>query len=346
MRIPIALILFCSLAARVSPAHAQAAAGPPPQPSIETPSADNLPPAPIPDIEAKHRALYRRGIREGLAVRDYDTARRYLLESWQLKKAYDVALALAEVEFRTQRYRQAAGYLAYCVRAFPAGEAQQRLSKTYSALQLAKQQVATAHLRNVPSEALIYVDGELQAKRSELPELFLDPGRHQIQARTPEGELLEATLEVEAGKEYDVILARVESSEQRTERSTLPLWVGGGVAVVGATAAVILGLSADADRRDLERRRRQLGDWVCSPAVPEHPSCSTIRDIADRHHTKGQWMTTSIIIGAAGAIGGVATYLLWPELAGSRASARSSGGPLIGGAASPTGGTLWLAGSF
>lgn len=288
---------------------------------------------------------YRRA-HEAIKQKDWLEARRLLLELWANSKTYDVAASLGQVEYQMKNYAAGARYLAFAVRNVPPMEKAETIARFNTALEEVKRHVGSVHVSVTPPNAEVSVDGAL-LETTAVPEIFLDPGTHTFEARVNGGDRTSKTLDVEAGGSYSVDLvvpglppsaeseptaaqpaapvsappADVRPAPARSpERSMVPVYVGAGVTVVGATLAVVFGLAAKSDRDDLDRYRRHLGPDACSGPRPA-PDCSSAQAAYDHQRRDATVANIGIGVGATAAVATLAYYFLWPHSGASPSAA-------------------------
>src|SRR5687768_4046638 len=103
------------------------------------------------DANTRADEYFRQGkalVREG----DLEGARRAYLAGFQLKKGYDIAGNLGNVELELGRPRDAAEHLTWCVRNFPA-------TGTPKQLEMAKERLAEARKQIGALSIVVNVDG-------------------------------------------------------------------------------------------------------------------------------------------------------------------------------------------
>ena len=103
--------------------------------------------------------------------------------AWALKKSFDIAGNLGDVELVLGKPRDAAEHLSYSLRHAPASMKAEVRDRTKQLLTEARAQVGTVVVRVNVNDAEIFVDGRLVG-RSPLPgELFVDPGDRTLEAK-------------------------------------------------------------------------------------------------------------------------------------------------------------------
>lgn len=134
------------------------------------------------DVSARADEYFRQGkalVKQG----DLEGARKAYLEGFQLKRGYDIAGNLGNVELELGRPRDAAEHLTYCVRNFPATGTPKQLEFAKERLAEARKQVgALAIVVNVDG-AEVFVDGKSIGRAPFATDVFVEPGARVIEAR-------------------------------------------------------------------------------------------------------------------------------------------------------------------
>jgi len=293
------------------------------------------------DNDAKVRELMRSGVAE-YRKKNLEAARNAFAEAWRVAPKPEVAAALADVELKLGRYRDAAEHWEFYLRSDPPdrADAEARLADC-------RPHVALARVRLEPAGAELEVDG---ARPSTEPTVgvWLEPGAHTFTARFEGRPPATKRLELAPGEEADVQLTLAPASPVARKSIETPqgtalaapvpqavhapeppfpsrtIVVAGGVILTVAAAAVgtwslIRSRNAEDERvhllNDLYRDYpgTEATHSVCSPRQDVPAKCSDVASKvgeADRAHNLavGSFVTAGVL-GAAT----VATYLLWPS---------------------------------
>jgi hypothetical protein len=132
-------------------------------------------------------------------------ARELLLALWKRAETYDVAASLGEVEFELGHYDLAARYMTFALAHIPPKEKRETAERYQAALQSIKGQIGTVQISSNRSLVEVRVDGATVGLTPLADDLYLSPGAHKIGGHV-EGNALEKTLTVEAGKTYNLAL--------------------------------------------------------------------------------------------------------------------------------------------
>ena len=281
------------------------------------------------DDNSRVRSLFRKAATASEAGQ-YEEARNLLLDAWAIRRTYDVASSLAQVELQLKRYRDAAEHLDFCIRNFAPVESEQTLDQAKRAYAEVKSRVAAIRLSANRAGAEIFVDS-LGIGTEPLPAVvFVEPGARKLAARL-DGEIAEQTLSTQAGKEYVVELrltphdvkpvttaaASVSASVPAPPAASeyhpnyapaiLTASVGGAALITG----VVLLIEANHKDSQREDRLNQLpGSNRCGAQNPTPNECHELQSLADDARTFRSLAWVGL---GAAAAAGVATYFLWPR---------------------------------
>ncbi|MEI9936592.1 MAG: hypothetical protein WDO69_05145 [Pseudomonadota bacterium] len=309
-------------------------------------------------------AQYRKAF-EALDRKNWPEARRLLLPLWSKAHTWDVAAGLGQAEFLLENHATGATYTAFALANLPPKEKTKTAERLRAALSEMKEAVGTVHLAVNVDGAEILVEQEIVGTSPLAREVYLNPGTRLLQARLANGALSRQTLEVEAGKSYEVALsvepslngqqvavAPLESADE-TAHATLPVhddraapnWapvlVTGGLAVAAAAIGTGFAIDASSAKSDgskaLAEAESQFGNNPCAPSKGAGSEiCRSVHDAEDRRKRSNTVATASFIAGGIFAVAAVGSYFLWAKKASPRLDA------WLG----PDGGGLGLNGSF
>jgi hypothetical protein len=315
-------------------------------------------------------AQYTRAI-EAIDRKDYDEARRLLLDLWQKGKTYDVAASLGQCEFKLRNFAAAAHYMSFSIANAPPMEDPDVIERFKRGLAEAKAHVGTVHIKANPPPQRLTVDGAPFEVTAWPAEIFLNPGKHAIEAALG-ASVASRTLEIAAKGDYEIAFELATSKprdasadtsttpqppvaplppppDRSTTRSLTPVWIGSAVAATGLVlgiAELARASNAKDEASALRAETSSAGGGTClSPDTGDlRTKCANQRDAASRHDNALGWATGGFVIAGAAAAFTVG-YLLWPnqpattgETARRKVSLTPAAGPrLIG---------LSVAGSF
>jgi hypothetical protein len=232
--------------------------------------------------------------------------------------------------------RDAAEYLDYCLRNYPASSRPESVAaeqRARAAFEVVRSKVAAVNVRVTPAGADVFVDGTLAGRAPLEAPVFVEAGPHRFEARTPghetvtvdvnakRGEPTEAVIELKApgaaaaptpqnpGKPSDP----PPDTASKASKNYVPAIVTasvGGLALAGGVVFLVMRSSKQSDASaELETLE---GANPCGPSSPAEnvPTCGEVEDLSKQAATFGNLSIVSFGV-AAGA--GVATYFLWPK---------------------------------
>ena len=310
--------------------------------------------APADATAAQQRALYERG-NKLYDEKKWREAEAAYLEAWAIKKSYDLAANLADVELELGKTRDAAEHLAYALRAFPVGgkpALRQALAKRFEEI---RQLVGTVRVEVGKPGAEVLVDGRSIGYAPLEDDVFVEPGARVVEARLEGYAAARETIAAGKGTRHEVrlTLARAEPVKGDAAGWVGPVggpggsgaampqdagpswvWIGAGAAATAvlagtgvAFAVVSAGKASDADaaRGDLMGRG---GPEACRSGALA-PGCEDLQALNDGSDTFRN-LAVGSFLGAGIAGAATAAYALWP-----RASASAPAGlriaPTVGG---------------
>src|SRR6185503_10534547 len=112
-----------------------------------------------------------------------EDAYRAYKAGYDLKKGYDLAGNLGNVELALGRPRDAAEHLSFCLKNFPATGTAKQLEFIRSRLAEARQKVGALSIQVSEGGAEVLVDGRSIGRSPLADEVFVDPGSRRIEAR-------------------------------------------------------------------------------------------------------------------------------------------------------------------
>jgi len=295
----------------------------------------------------KARQLFADGVKAYLQSRWAD-ARASFLAAWSLSQHYTIAGNLADCELKLGMYRDAAQHFAIYVRELAKDAsttpAERKDGEDHYAQARAK--VGQADVRVSLPGAEVYVDGKLLGSAPLPDPVFLDPGRHVIEARGDGYPPARAGVEARPGAAQAVTLTLARAPDPAPERrSVVPGAVLGGVAgaaLVSGIAVVAVGAKKHASNTALNQAIAQAHHSCVAGAANFDPQCSTLKDSASAADTLGR-AGVGLLVGAGAAAVGSVIYFVWPE---SKPRAPASGGVRVVPVVSTSSGGVIVSGAF
>jgi len=281
-----------------------------------------------------------------------DRARAYteLTQAWALQRTGETAGLLGQVERRLcldrpattycDLYVDAARHLSFALRELPESHHSDTPIKVRNWLAEVKLQVGTLKIE-APVGAEVFVDGKSVGTAPLGEDVFVAPGAHMVTARSNGAELANEHIDIPKGAVQTVALAPQKSQPPGSSAlgvaggldstaalapdpidthrpSLIPVYILGGVAIVGLSAGLLLHSSAKSAEQSGRNLAEGLPPGGCA-ADPPPAVCASIRNSAESHDSRATASTISFIAGGVGAAAaiGYAAYALWPRRASS-----------------------------
>jgi len=218
------------------------------------------------------------------------------LSAWKLKKSFDVAGNVGNLEADLKKWRAAAEFLAYALREFPAGGKPGLRDSLLKRLAEAQTQVGQLHLRVSRPGAEVFIDGVSIGLAPIADEVYVEAGTHLIEARLEGFPPASVSVQATKGQPADVDVAIVAKRASKTL-----LIAGGAIAGVAAIAGgVFTGLSFS-EASTAKSKYGAVPTAGC-PAVP--PSTGTCADLKAALDSKNLYANVALYsFVAAGAVG-------------------------------------------
>lgn len=284
------------------------------------------------DSPENEQARYREAHR-AIARKDWGAARDLLLPLWADSPTYDVASSLALVEYQLGDFPMAARHLAFALEHVAPVEKPETVERMRQGMLELRSRVGGLRLRASDPAAVVSLDGQAVDAPLLGRELFVEPGRHIIEARAAGAVPARQVLDVLAGQTYTVELelraaprvaaphvvvpvrlapARSLEADHVEERAWWPVLVGGSLTATGLGMAIGFGVAAN--DAESEWRSRQAGISVSGCADrPASLECARLRSAIDRQHSAATWSTVGVGVSLLSAAATAAYLLLWPS---------------------------------
>ena len=301
------------------------------------------PPPPTPaEIALRGQELCERG--------DTQEAITALTSALAQKPSPEVGAALASCEAKMGRWAAAAEHYQGALRATPEGPPRKPLEDR---LAEARGHVGTITITINVEGADVFVGNRFVGQSPLGGEVFADPGRNVVTVKKPNFDEAEQAVEVPARGTAAVKIelapgGRTPNPYARPERTRVPFFVLGGLGLVSAgvgaalyAAALSKGAAADDVLAELAAAH-PVSPSQPGPCKPASPGCGSVQSLRaghDRFMNAG----TGALIGGGVLIGAAVLYGVW-AFAGVAPS--STGAVTLAPVATPSGGGLWLTGTF
>jgi len=256
------------------------------------------------------------------------------IEAWKLRKSYDVAGNLGNLQADLKKWRSAAEFLSYAIREFPAGGKPGLRDELLKRLGEVERQVGKLRVNVARPGAEVFVDGTSVGLTPLPGDVYVEAGTHAVEVRQDGFSPTELTVTAAKGQTepLNVVL------ETRGGNKAIVL-AGGVVAGVAAiTGAVFVGLSFS-EAGTANSKRAAVPQAGCPIPAPSSGTCADLKGALDSKNLFANAALWSFV--GAGAVG-VATLIY--GLAGSSRGAQS--GLLVTPAVTAQGGGLFVSGSF
>jgi PEGA domain len=283
------------------------------------------------------------------------------LTAWSLNPTFDVASNLGNTQFKLGKFRDAAEHLAFALRHWPLIGPVARRQHAQEKLRAAKSHVGTITVKVNVEHAAVSVDGKAIGKAPLDLEIFVEPGRHAIEARLEEHDPVSQAVELAAGASTNVSLSLAKTvvpapvvKGQETDagtkkdvppepvpvplpppvpetryapppRSLVPGFVVGGVGVAALATGVglfVAGVSKGSSAQSHYDAILKAGN-SCVPAAGNFdPSCAQLSGISSTGDTLHN-AGVGLMIGGSAAVAAGIVYVVWPQARGATPQAGS-----------------------
>lgn len=223
-------------------------------------------------------------------------------QAWKIKKSYDLAGNFGNMLADAGKPRQAAPYLAFAIREFPAGGKPALRDALIKRLAEVQRLIGTVRVQvNIP-RAEVFIDGQSVGLAPITEELYVDPSSHVIEARADGYLPAQESFLASKGKTSDVSLTLVAP---KGPNKTVII-TGGAVAGAAIVAgAVLLGVSTakGSTLRTLQDEVKATGGCASETAGGK---CEELRSAGQSKATLGNAGLWTLV---GGGVVGVATLI-------------------------------------
>lgn len=296
-----------------------------------TPSAAQLPAGPTSPDEALSetaRELFAKGVKASQQQR-WDQCRAAFLAALSVKSHPQIAGNLASCELKLGMFREAAEHITYFLGNQTQDTPTGRREAGEAVLKEASAKITTIRVRVDLDGADVLVDGRSVGKAPLSTPIFLEPGKHTIEARQDGYSTARVPVEASAGLSKDIALlltpARSTGPILTPARNTEPMSVSKSqaiwpVAVGAGAAAAFLGggvvftvvsnsKASDADAKQAELLAKSGSNACVGKMVGE---CATLKGLNKSSDTfRGLAVGGYVTAGFLGVA--TLTYALWPS---------------------------------
>lgn len=231
--------------------------------------------------------------------------------AWNLRKSFDLAGNLGDVEMQLGQYRDAAEHLSYAYDEFPTGgkpEVREALGKR---IEEARQQVGVLQIKTNILGARLYVDGKLVGQAPLEKGVFVDVGQRVIEARIDGHDDQLRTIDVTKGSKQEIELKLVPKasggqSSGNTQRIAI-VAIGAGLTAAGIGTGIGFWVAASGKTTaadDIRSGGLNRGDCpgTSTAVIAKCTSLKTTLSDHDTYFNVGTAMFTTGILAGAGTI--------------------------------------------
>jgi len=280
--------------------------------------------------------------------KDWPEVRQLLLPLWEKKHTWDVAVGLGKAEWYLGNRAVGTRYMAFAVANVPPKEKTRAVEGLRTALNEMKAGVGTLLISVNKDHAEVLADGQVVGSAPLETDTFLDPGPHVLQARLGNAVSAKETVEVEAGKTYNVALmvetpakaaaiaapvatqtdklndpppvqqtppeAGHSDNGDSVHPRTIALIAGASVTAVAASVGIIFALKASSHNQDAKDIGASLGPEECSnPMGAAISHCSELENSLNSRDSAHRVEAVSFGIAGAAAVTTAVLYFAWPR---------------------------------
>lgn len=295
--------------------------------------------APKKKEDPNYRQVQYRKAHEAMQAKQWDEARLLLFDLWRRARTYDVAASLGQAEYWLKNYGAGARYIVFALENLPPGEDADTVRRLNAGLAELKKHVGAFKVVVDEPGAQVVLDTELVGTAPLASVVYVDPGVHSIEARSPGKPPVEVKVEAVVGETY-VLELRTETprvprasgatappptadkdgtpgppsdaggtSAAKRSRSLVPLLVTGGIALSAAGAGVAFTLFANDRSARIEELGARVGSSGCRSA--QSAECEELADNVDRRDLERNLAIASFVT-AGTAVTTSLVYLLFP----------------------------------
>jgi hypothetical protein len=286
---------------------------------LASPSAAQLPAGATSQDEALSetaRELFAKGVKASQQER-WHQCRAAFLAALSVKPHPQVAGNLAGCELKLGMFRDAAEHITFFLHAQKSDAPAERRAAGEAVLKEASAKIATIQVRVNIEGADVLVDGRSAGTAPLTTPIFLDPGKHTIEARQDGYPTVRVSVDASAGlsKELALLLVHADNSVPVPgSRASWPIAVGAGTAALLLGGGIAFTVVSNGKASDADAKYTALlgkggpnacagkSDGDCGVLKGLNKSSDTFRGLA-----VGGYVTAGILGAAA------LTYALWPS---------------------------------
>ncbi|MBK8252108.1 MAG: PEGA domain-containing protein [Polyangiaceae bacterium] len=245
---------------------------------------------------------------------EFERAYTLYQQAWALKRTYDIAGNLGQVELKLGKYRDAAQHLDFTLRLFPPTGKSAPREAIRRAFDEARREVGTLSIVVNVQGAEVKVDGASVGRSPFESKVFVEPGSRTIEASLQAHIPTRITIDIAKNEQRDVTLSLLPKAQPPPLPRNVPLLITGfGLSLAAAVTGVGL-MIASADRgTDADILLRELVNKEADGKCP----CGSEEERARLKGLRGDhdlFFNVSVgMFSAAGVLAvGTAVYALTP----------------------------------
>ena len=301
-----------------------------PPPTDPAPPATAAPPAAaapqtLPQGTDKADELFARG-NEAFDKGELEKAYALYQQAWALKRTYDIAGNLGQVELKLGKFRDAAEHLDFTLRLFPPTGKSEPREAIRRAFDAARKEVGALVLTVNVQGAAVSIDGKAIGLSPFDAPVFVDPGERTIEATLEAHLPTKITIEIDKAESRDVGLSLTPKSQPPPPPRNVPLLISGfGVSLAAAGTGIGLMIAATNKGTEADTLLRDLVNGDPDGACPCGSDADRARLKASRQdHDLFFNVAVGMFVGAGVLAAGATAYALTPSF--QRPQAKSARG--------------------
>jgi tetratricopeptide (TPR) repeat protein len=236
-------------------------------------------------------------------------------QAWALKRTYDIAGNLGQVELKLGKFRDAAEHLDFTLRLFPPTGKSEPREAIRRAFEAARREVGALSIRVNVKGAAVTIDGKEVGRSPFDVTVFVEPGRRVIEATLEAHLPTRISIKIGRNEHREVALSLTPKAQPPPPPRNIPLLLTGfGVSLAAAGTGVGLmiastskGTDADALLNDLVKKEED-GRCPCGSDA-ERAKLLGLRQEHDLYFN----VAVGMFIGAGALALGTAAYALTPS---------------------------------
>jgi len=265
------------------------------------------------DDTARAKELYEMG-NKLFDEQKWSEAEAAYQSAWNLRKSFDLAGNLGDVEMHLGQYRDAAEHLSYAYDEFPTGgkpEVREALGKR---IEEARQQVGVLRVKTNVIGARLYVDGKLVGQSPLDKGVFVDVGQRVIEARMDSHDDVLRTIDIVKGSSQQLDLQLVPkvggAGTSGNAKRVAIIAVGAGLAAAGVGMGIGFWVAGSGKTSDAAGIRSDLHPGDCTnPIAINVAQCASLMSTLEDHDAYVNMGTGMFVAGAILGVGTVAYVL-------------------------------------